>query len=299
MENTFNSTEIAIGLTTYYPKWYRGKVASIKHTDKIRGDLALEFVEKAKIKGYSVVVADGKSSKSFLHELLKISGIRIIRRRSAKRSSARRQVLTECVKKEGIKIIVLTEPEKVSIIDSINNLAESILKNQADIVIPKRKENLFKESYPLYQYESETEANELYNEAFQSFGLRPHSKDNLDMFFAPRVFRNDNKIVKLFMRRYTFNVGNFSLDSEFFDPDEYSNTLFFPVIEALRKGFRVVSVEIPFSYPTLQKKNEEQGQKELFIEKRKAQRMGLLIELLHFVSYLNKNPASRLKLAKK
>lgn len=37
----FNPTPLAIAATTSYPKWYRGKLRSIKHTDKVRGDLAL------------------------------------------------------------------------------------------------------------------------------------------------------------------------------------------------------------------------------------------------------------------
>ena len=84
------------------------------------------------------------------------------------------------------------------------------------------------------------------------------------------------------MRRY--NV----LSSEFFDVDEWSNAVYFPVLLAFKKGLRVQSVTVPFSYPKLQKKNEEVDAKEIFLEKRKAQRLGLLVELLRFISFIQK-----------
>lgn len=60
----------------------------------------------------------------------------------------------------------------------------------------------------------------------------------------------------------------------------------------------VKSVEVPFSYPVLQKENETNGDRELFLEKRKAQKLALLVELMHFISYLEKNPNSGVKLIK-
>ena len=53
--NDFNPTDVGLAIITYYPKWYRGKLRSIKHTDKVRGDLALEFFTKATKLGYKVV----------------------------------------------------------------------------------------------------------------------------------------------------------------------------------------------------------------------------------------------------
>ena len=57
------------------------------------------------------------------------------------------------------------------------------------------------------------------------------------------------------------------------------------------KGF----LALPFVYPKIQKENEEKGARELFLEKRRSQRLGLLVELLHFISYLEKNKGSGLK----
>ena len=79
--NDFNPTEVSLAIITYYPKWYRGKLRSIKHTDKVRGDLALEFFSKATKLGYKVVVADGKSSKTFKKAVSGIQDLIFIRRR--------------------------------------------------------------------------------------------------------------------------------------------------------------------------------------------------------------------------
>ena len=73
----------------------------------------------------------------------------------------------------------------------------------------------------------------------------------------------------------------------YFDPETYSTTFSFPLIKAFKKGLRVKSVEVPFSYPMIQKDNEEKGARELFEEKRRTQRVGFLVELLYVIHYLN------------
>ncbi|HLC94616.1 MAG TPA: hypothetical protein VJH96_03540 [Patescibacteria group bacterium] len=45
----------------------------------------------------------------------------------------------------------------------------------------------------------------------------------------------------------------------------------------------------------MQKINEEKASRELFVHKRKVQKMILIIELLHFVSFLEQNQGSRVK----
>src|SRR3990167_1933380 len=277
---------IAIVATTSYPKWYRGKLRSIKDIDKIRGDLAIEFAIKSTKNGYRLVVADWHSPKTFLKELSSISNVILIRRRSPKRSPSKRQALLRTRKLSDIKVIILTEPEKVSLVqECIPLIAKPILNGEADIVVPKRNDTLFKETYPAYQYESEVEGNRTYNEELKSHKLIDISENDFDMFFGPRAFSNDRKIVRLFMRRYRFSIAHASFPSWYFDAEELSNTNFFPVVSALRRGLKVKSVEVPFKYPNAQKQNEEKLD-DLFLEKRKAQRIGLIVELLHFVAYL-------------
>lgn len=289
MQFAYKPQEIAIVINTYYPKWYRGKLRSIKHIDKVRGDLAIEFFKEAKKRGYQVVVVDGKSSKTFQKEIKNIGTIIFARRRHPKRSPAKRQAIKIAAKQEGIKVIVLTEPEKVSLVtDCIPFLVKPILEGKADIVVPKRDDELFASSYPSYMYESEFEGNKIYNEILRVQGLLSSHEDDLDMFFGPKVFRNDKKIISLFMKKYSLSSLQSSFTKEFFDVEDYSNVLYFSIVLGLKKHFRIKGITVPFVYPKIQKENEEKGERALFVEKRKNQRLSILVELLHFVNYLQK-----------
>lgn len=108
------------------------------------------------------------------------------------------------------------------------------------------------------------------------------------MFFGPRVFAANKRVISLYHQRVRFQVGSNVLKGEYFNPEELSDALFFPIVLALKRKLKVKSVTIPFRYPTLQKQNEEIGDRYKFEEKRRIQRMSLLIELMHFLSYLQR-----------
>lgn len=236
---------IAFAITTSFPKWYGGKLQSIKHTDKIRGDLALEFIQKAQNEGYYIVIVDGKSTKTFRKAVMEIDGVYFSLRRGKKRSPGRRQAIRAAAKKEGIAVIITTEAEKTSLLSSIKEIVLPLLENEADIVVPKREQKLFVSSYPKYQHGSEEEGNKLYNEYLRNQGILSERTPDLDLFFGPRAFRSERKIVSLFMKRFTFQVGDITLSREYFDPEQLSNASFFPIVLALKKRLRVRSVEIP------------------------------------------------------
>lgn len=284
-KNRVNPKEIAFAIITQYPAWYRGKIRSISHTDKIRGDLALEFIKKSTYLGYQLVVVDGKSSKSFRKDLSKLPNITIIKRKGKKRSPAKRQAFLMASKLTGVKVIIATEPEKVSLVDNVAKLANPILRGEADIVVPKREANLFKETYPYYLYESEIEGNRLFNEQLKLYKLLPEKEDP-DLYFGPRVFRNKPAILSVFNKKFFFQIDSEIFPKEYFDSEEYANTQFFPIVLALKKGFKIQNIEIPFSYPKLQKENESIGARELFEEKRKSQSLGILLLLMHLLNYL-------------
>lgn len=83
--------------------------------------------------------------------------------------------------------------------------------------------------------------------------------------------------------------------AQLYDPDEYSNTQFFPIINALRKNMKVLDIEVPFVYPNIQKENEDMGAKAEFILKRKMQKTSLLIDLMHFLSFIQRKRSSGLR----
>ena len=284
-----NSSHIALTIITYYPKWYPGKLENIADTDKVRGDLALEFIRKALLQDYKIVLVDGKSSESFKKELLQFLGITIIKRRGYKRSPAKRQAFKTASKIPNIKVIIAVEAEKVSFLDSIPLLINPILQNSVDIVIPKREEKLFFQSYPDYMLNSEREGNRSYNKQLKLYKLLPENGKELDMFFGPRVFANAPKVLSVFMKKFNFELTNPNFPKEYFDPEELSDTQYFPIVLALKKGLRVKSIEIPFKYPITQKENELARANDVFLEKRKGQHEGLLVELEHLLKHITKH----------
>src|SRR3989344_15054 len=283
-KNIFNPSSIATAMITHYPKWYRRNMQSIKNTDKIRGDLAIETIIKARQQGYPVLVADGQSSKTFRKTLSQMPELNLIKRESMKRRLARKQVIKMAQKLNEVKVIVETEAEKVSLITKcIPMITDLILNNKADIVVPKRNLELFKKTYPNYQYESEIEGNILYNEILKTSGFRDQKDEDLDLFFGPVAMKNTKMVVELFLGNFGFKVDLNAKSRQFFQQDEYG---FLPIVAALKNKLRVKSVEVPFEYPKTQKMNELAAVGELFREKRRNQRMSILIDLLYFVQYL-------------
>lgn len=283
----FDSKKIAVTISTYYPKWYKGKLRSIKHTDKIRGDLALEFIHKALKIGLCVIAVDGNSTKSYQKELKSIPNLIYKPRKSPKRSPAKRLAFQVASKIKGVQVIIATEPEKITLLDYVDKITKPILQNKAQIVIPQRDKKLFEKTYPKYMFESEIEGNQMYNEYLQVSRLLPKDQ-NYDLFFGARVFKNDPKVLSLFMKKFNLKIGKAAIPNDFFDVEEYSNASFFPIVLALKKKFKIEAVTIPFSYPKLQKQNEEVGERKLFIEKRKNQRLSLILELVYFLNMIKK-----------
>lgn len=275
---------VAFAVITYYPKWHLGRVRSVADTDKIRGDLALEFLRKATELGYQVVVVDGKSSKSFRRELKKFPNVKSTGRNGFKRSPAKRRAFKIASQLPDIKVIIATEAEKISLIDCVPEIIKPILGGKADIVIPGREDKLFKETYPDYMYNSEVEGNKLYLEKLAEHGFIADPR--LDLFFGPRAFANNPKVLGLFLKKSFSGLKSRPSDKQYFDPEEYANAQFFPIVYAYQKKLRVMPVEVPFVYPKIQKDNEMRGAKNYFEEKRKAQRLGILLELMHLLNYL-------------
>lgn len=286
MENEGKSSVALVGIT-YVPKWYKGRLKSIKHTDKIRGDLILYSTRFAAGLGHRVVLVDSGSSKTFVGELKHIPGVKLFLSKLHRRSPNRRKAIFEASKIPGVEVIVMTEIEKVSLVtDSMELIVAPVLHGDADVVIPKREDSLFKKSYPGYMYESETEGNLLYNEALRANGLLSAHMDDLDVFFGARVYRNDPKMLKFLLSRYDAHPFDSLSEHKLLNLEEYSNAQFFPVVKALTKKGKVVSVTVPFVYPEKQKENEEKGEREFFILKRRYQRLTIIIELMYFLGFL-------------
>lgn len=278
-----HNSSIAIAIITSYPRWYSGKLRSIKNTDKVRGDLALRFIDQVLKEGYKLVIVDSHSAKTFQKEIKLKTGIVFIKKLS-RRSPKRREAIRRAAKIPGVKAIVISEPEKVHLVECIPQLVRPILANTYDAVIPKRNEALFESSYPKYMYQSEKEGNRLFNDFLKTYNLLKNDAPDLDIFFGPSVMANKPKVLNLFSRPFLSHLGSLHISNEFLDPEEISNTYSLPVVTALKRKMKVGSVEIPFKYSAKQKENEMARAQEYFQEKRRFQRLGMLVHLMVFLS---------------
>lgn len=289
-EREFNPRSVAITAITFFPDWYPGKPRSIADTNKIRGDLALESVLKAQQLGYQVVIADGPSSPEFKDSLARL-GVELLERDKMQRAVGGRQTIQRASVLDGVRVILRTELEKVSLVeDCVPLIAQPILEGRADIVVPKRNEELYVETYPDYMHESETKGRRLFNNLMHKVGLLPEDQ-TLEFLFGAVALSNDPHIMALFMEEYAFQgprVGGW----KYVEPEEWSDIQLFPIVKALYLGYRVEGIEVPFRYPIEQRENEELN-RESFAEKRKQQRMGLISELIQFIRFLSQDPKTR------
>ncbi len=266
-------------------------------TDGIRGDLAIECLSEALKLGVRVVAADGGSSVEFLSALEKFkdNGLTLVTSTVAGRAPQRRKAFETATALADGKVIIYTQPEKVSLMRSLVEISEPILKGQADIVVPKRNPELFEESYPLYMRESEIRVNKTYDGLMQRAGLMS-TDQSLDWFFGPVVFKNDPGIVSLFLKKYELIDQIKSRIGAKPNPEMNSGDHYFPIIEALFKGLRVQSVEVPFVYPKAQRDNEMSEEKIAdFQERRIRDGAAYRLEAIHFLSYLKGDPRSKIK----
>lgn len=290
LESEINPRSIAIATTTFYPAWYPGEVKDAT-VDKIRGDLALQTIRNSEELGYQTVVVDGGSSDSFI-ERIKELGVSPQPEIEPGMSPSRQQVFIEASKLAGVGIICWVEPEKAPFIkDCLLQAVSPISRGEADVVIPKRDEKVL-ESYPDNRSIFERKGNKLFNEILRKHGFLPKDSEDLDVFFGPRIFRNDPEILEIFQRRYDFDRRNTKLD-QIVKPILWPNALFLPIINILHRGFRVVSVEVPYKHPSEQIEIEKD--KPEYKRKSDTQFKNILVSAMHLIRALEANPKSKIK----
>lgn len=204
--------------------------------------------------GYTVIDVDASTDPAVC-EKLTASGTIVFPQFVPGMGPGRRQMFFHAVeycRAQGYDdaIIAWLEPEKVDVVRSIERFVSPLLKG-ADIVILKRSKKSFKETYPAFQVESETLANEVYNKAIGREGYDPMS--------GPVAFR-------FLMANYF--VGN---NPKAFGLEDTYVCHYAPLL-AMADGHTVVSSpEIDFSYPPEQRKEEETTLTDAIREKRKWQ----------------------------
>lgn len=279
---------VSLATATFYPSW------PIDEVDKVRGDLAIETTSEIKKNGFSLFISDGGSSDEFLSKISG-SGCNVYKQKNRGLSASRRQALTQARLKKNTQAICLFELEKVSFIkDCFIQSVQPILENKADLVVPKRDEKSFL-SYPDYQSLSE----KLLNSHLTSMIINALKKNgkpispkifDIDFLFGPKVILNKPHILDLFMDKY---ISKNLSDEKKFQCEIWANALFFPLIVALYKGLRVVSIPVSYLHPTSQTLLESNHP--LFIRKREYQFKTLLASIKELILLLENNPKSRIK----
>ena len=210
--------DIVIAFTTLYNTNSKSNI--------IRRELAKKTILTAKELGYGVIVVDAGSDKEFLQELEK-KGIKIANRLLHNAGSQKRQAIEEAYKTEK-KAIVITEPEKIDLLTHLVKAAEPVLKDYADIVIPKRNSLA---SYPTAQQYAEPLGNAFFKEL---------TNLDLDIWFGPQIWKREHV-------HYFFE----------YDGTDIEDWQYFPILKAIKEGKKIVSVNIDYTHPKEQTEIEE------------------------------------------
>ncbi len=287
----FDPHSVAVVTATRYPSWYAGEVKGELTTDKMRGDLALQMFGEASSRGYQISIVDSGSSEEFLGELER-KGVNFQKQKEKGfQGQGRREALTEAVSLPGVKVLFTVEPEKISMItDCLPQTVQPILDGEADIVAPKRIQSSY-DSLPPNQAKEEQWSNQLINNMLRKRGILKEEQEDIDFKVGVKAFANKPEVVDLFMQRYKFKPADTKLH-QLVNLDQYNNPLFFPVIEALRKGMRVKSVDVPYVHPRIQT-DFEFGRPE-FDEKRNWQKRELITGIIHFIRRIENSRKKRI-----
>lgn len=245
---------------TYYP-----------NTSDIRLPLALELCRQAVAKNILTVIVDDSPDHTAVRTALEQAGkghVKVYQQDSAiyqGKGGALRQAIY--VAKELVEInkvvnkcdaiICFTEPEKADIMNHMHLIVKPILDGNADIVVPKRDDELFRSTYPIEQYHSESFANLHFNSLARQY---KGFQTDIDWLFGPFAFR-------ISLADIWLDYKGTSWDSQMI-----------PYCRAVRHDYkRIASVTINFRHPK-QMKEQEEG--DATWTKKRLHQLNILFELL-------------------
>ncbi len=246
--------DVVLVATTYFPN-------ENSQSDKVRSDLSLRTAKLAQQKGIELYVVDGGSYNSFVDELMSIGDkIHYIKQdeSSPGMGPGKRQAIRTGFDSQK-KFIVVFDLEKPSVVDEIEKMVEPLQNNSADIVVPNRGD--LAKTYPVTQAFEETIGNKFW---------RALTGADLDVWSGIRTMKREHA-------HYFYE----------YDPKGYGdawNTLFIPLLDAVRNKLVISSVDIDYNHATEQSSHENLNL--LFDIKRKTQfyhiTLGLLARCLSY-----------------
>lgn len=301
--SVFDPTKVSIITTTFYSRWrpgelqwHPGELVTPEVSDKVRGDLAIQTICAGADRGVKVIVVDGTGDLPFRKASQRLDKRKISIHNEVDKgmSPSRQQGFRIAYAMPDGTAFLWTEPEKVSLVkrheddaDCLEPLMIPIIQNLADMTIPFRNDESFA-TYPDYQADYEQESNRRWNDLLETEGVLPPGHARFDVWKGPRGWHRD--ITGLFLRKYRSTDP----DARLVKPEEYFNAIFLPVITALVESKRVLSIQVPYRHPEIQKAIE-QGSRE-FREKRKYQQESILETTREYLALLRGEP-SRIVLA--
>ncbi|MBL7148070.1 MAG: glycosyltransferase [Nanoarchaeota archaeon] len=214
------SDKITIATTTFYNPNLEDDIH--------RAKIAKNSIRTANNLGYEIVIVDGGSSEELLKEFEKY-GARVYSQTSKGMGKSRRQAIREAYN-IGREVVAWAEPEKESYISQIVKTAEPIIKDSADLVVPKRKSL---ESYPAAQQ---------YAEPLGNLFWKDLTGYDLDMWFGPRTWKKE---ISDYFLNYNGEYG------------DLWDSIFIPVMNAIIDGKKIISINVEYTHPKKQTEMEE------------------------------------------
>jgi len=262
------SQKIVVVTTTYYPD-----------ISDIRFNLAIDLCKLAnKNNIHLIIVDDSPNHNQVATQFLQTGGyIHVYQQDKEKfigKGGALRQSIAMAVtllrennndRGDALNksVICFTEPEKVDLLNHIHLIAKPILDGETDVVIPKRNDELFKQTYPIEQYHSESFGNYHFNllaKQLPAKGFQSEGAKSIDWLFGPFA-------LKASLSRSWLMYEGSSWDAQII-----------PYVRGVRdNNWRITSVIVDFKHPKVMKEQEEGSS--AFTKKRLLQ-LNLLFDLL-------------------
>lgn len=199
----------------------------------VRRELATEFFQRLRDLHITSSAVDGGSPEDFHAQLPTSENMFIERAPELNLGASRREALRLALEQSQVEFLMWAEPEKGNVIteNNIEAILAPLRSHAADIVIPKR---ISKESYPHFQAWIEQRGNKRMN------SLANHESEEIDFWFGPRAFNRN-------CAKYFSEYQGSGWDS-----------IFVPLLNAVRDGRHLASVPVEFTYPPEQRAIEEE-----------------------------------------
>mmetsp|Transcript_1407 Transcript_1407/g.3006 ORF Transcript_1407/g.3006 Transcript_1407/m.3006 type:complete len:287 (+) Transcript_1407:126-986(+) len=168
----------------------------------------------------------------------------------------------ECLKKQLQEaVICFTEPEKVDLMNHIHDIARPLLNGNADAVVPTRNDELFRQTYPMEQYHSESFGNMHFSLLAKKFeGFQREGATKLDWLFGPFAFK-----------------ANLAGSWLAYDGNSWDAQMI-PYVRGVRnENWRIISVMVNFRHS---KEMKEQEEGDPVWTKKRLMQLNLLFDLL-------------------